>query len=53
MLRWHWRVVSSRSMTRKIDALTLIPVPEVDFPLYLNGKLLVADVRAALQEAGH
>ncbi len=44
-----------------IDALTLIPVPDDDFSLYLNGALLcshatsgraplVADVKAALRE---
>lgn len=45
----------------EIDALTLIPVQDDDFSLYLNGELLcshevsgraplVADVRAALRE---
>jgi hypothetical protein len=45
----------------EIDALTLIPVPDEDFSLHLNGTLLcshslsgrapmVADVRAALRE---
>ncbi len=47
----------------EIDALALIPVPDEDFSLHLNGNLLcshsasgraplVADVRAALSDRG-